>query len=236
MGSSNDDTTVGRLTPAKQAELQGRVNAGERLVGTEALEFDQFANPGMIDIGFENPEIAAELAIQRQGRDEFNELSAQFLDPAKANQRASIAQQRGVTSSQNQLSNLGLGGSNVGMGLAQESGRRARGAVEDRQLQDQLRALQASTILNQDIRGTIFGAQDQFGDFQRQVMGGGEEGGRGGRAEGAGKVGATVGAIAGSFFGNSEQGSSDTADTFGNIGGATEGKAGEGTWGQGKNQ
>jgi len=197
MGSSNNqDTGVGRLTPARQAELQGRVNAGEQLVGTDALEFNQFAAPGRIDIALENPEIAAELGIQRGDRDQFRELSAQFLDPARAAQRAGLAQQRGVSSTLNQLSGLGLAGSNVGIGLAQQQGRAARGSVEDRQFQDQLRALQASTILNQDIRKTIFGAQDQFARFQQAIIGFPEDS-KDNTGQNVQAVGSAVGSIAG---------------------------------------
>jgi len=226
MGSGNDqDTGVGRLTPARQAELQGRVNAGEQLTGTDALEFNQFATPGRIEIGLENPEIAAELSIQRQDRDQFRELSAQFLDPARAAQRANLAQQRGLTSTINQLSGLGLAGSNVGIGLAQQQGRAARSGVEDRQFQDQLRALQASAILNQDIRQTIFGAQDQFGRFQESIIGFEEEGtGRSQKETNVRAVGGTIGAIVGGFFGSSSQGSQDTSRDLGNITAATEGK------------
>lgn len=126
----------------------------------------QFQNPGTIDIASDNPEMSQEIDLARSQRSDFDSWASQFTNPDRYKQMGDLYSQRASTNAMNHAAQMGMGGSSVGMGMANEAAFNTDQAMINRQLQDHLQIAQMNSVLNGQITGDIFNTQNQFSNFQ----------------------------------------------------------------------
>lgn len=148
---------------------------GASLGGSVGHQFDgsdgyQMQNPGQIDIAHDNPEMYKEIQYARDQRDQMTGFEQNFLDPSRYQQMSDLYSQRASTSAMNRAAQMGMGGSSVGMGMANEAAFNTDQAMINRQLQDHMQIAQMNAVLNGGISNDILGVQNQFSAFQNGQM------------------------------------------------------------------
>lgn len=127
-------------------------------------------NPGTVDLAEVNPELYLELQERRGRRDEFSDSIDYLFDPAAYDERREEAIRRRSTQLGNLYAARGLSGSSVELGDISENARQIDFAFKDRQLGDQIRALQMENLLQSGVEADILRGQAGFAGFQQQYL------------------------------------------------------------------
>lgn len=148
---------------------------GASLGGSVGKQFDssggyQMRNPGQIDISQDNPEMYKEIQYDRNQRDQMTGFEQNYLDPSRYQAMSDLYSQRASTSAMNRAAQMGMGGSSVGMGMANEASFNSDQAMINRQLSDHMQIAQMNSVLNGQISGDILGVQNQYANFQNGQM------------------------------------------------------------------
>lgn len=127
-------------------------------------------NPGNIDLSKANPQAYSQMQYLQNLRGQFANSSMNAMDPAKYDMRRNDSMARNDVATQNRFANMGMAGSSMAVGAAQEGERQTGFAWDDRQMSDMSKSIGIQQGLTDDMTGDIFKIQGQFGDYQTQMM------------------------------------------------------------------
>lgn len=127
--------------------------------------------PGSIDPMTANPYIGSQISDMQNLRGEFGQsVTNNYMNPAFYDQMKAQSGDQLTSRVNNQYARMGLSGSSANAGSVTQGLISNDQQWRERQLSDQLRAMQGQSMLDNNINSMISGVQNQYGGWQNSIV------------------------------------------------------------------
>lgn len=127
--------------------------------------------PGSINPLTTNPYMGSQITDMTNLRGMYHDsIMNNYMNPAFYNQMRDQSGDRLTSGINNQYARMGLSGSSANAGAVTQGLIGNDQQWRERQLSDQMRAMQGESMLDNNINSMIGGIQNQYGDWQNQIV------------------------------------------------------------------